>query len=93
VFNSISHEFRTRTPKGALWINAIRSVHVNALLTDSGQTVLSLDSRKRTIELAKELDLPEDKLMLAIFALEVMQRAAEEVALMLTFAAVAAAAS
>jgi hypothetical protein len=39
------------------------------VLTDSGQTVLSLDSRAKTVELAKELDLSEDRLiLLAIFA-------------------------
>jgi len=62
------------------------------VLTDSGQTVLSLDSREKTVALAKELALPEDRLiLLAIFAWHVMQQTSEDAAL--TAAVMVAAAS
>jgi hypothetical protein len=62
------------------------------VLTDSGQTVLSLDSREKTVELAKGLDLSEDRMiLLAIFAWHVMQQISEDAAL--TGAVIAAAAS
>ena len=51
------------------------------VLADSGQPVLSIRSREKTVDLSKELHLSEDRLiLLAIFAWHIMQQASEDAA-------------
>ena len=51
------------------------------LAGDSGQPVLSIHSREKTVDLPRELHLSEDRLiLLAIFAWHIMRQAAEEAA-------------
>jgi hypothetical protein len=47
----------------------------------SGQPVLSIHSREKTVDLSRELCLPEDRLiLLAIFTWHIMQQASEDAA-------------
>jgi hypothetical protein len=49
--------------------------------TESGQPVLSVRSREKTVELRRELPLPEERLtLLAIFAWHIMRQASEDAA-------------
>lgn len=51
------------------------------MLTDTGQPVVSIHSREKTVELLNELHLSEDRLiLLVIFAWHIMQQASEDVA-------------
>lgn len=49
------------------------------MLTDTGQPVVSIHSREKTVELLNELHLSEDRLiLLVIFAWHIMQQASED---------------
>ena len=51
------------------------------VLAASGQPVLSIHSREKTVDLPRELHLPEDRLIvLAIFAWHIMQQASKDAA-------------
>jgi hypothetical protein len=57
------------------------SAYLQRLLAASGQSVLSIHSREKTVDLPRELYLPEDRLiLLAIFAWHIMQQASEDAA-------------
>jgi hypothetical protein len=59
------------------------------VLAETGQPVLSIQAREKTVELRNELPLSEDRLiLLTVFAWHIMRQAAEDAAAAAVMAAV-----